>query len=349
MSLVGHKVNHSKYGEGVINHHTDQGYLTIRFKDGDKLFKYPDSFLTSLSMIDETIQSKITSEAIDSQRKQKEESLKIDEVIRENISKDRYKETRNVYRRENVAFKCTYCDGGKSSDHIGFKGLCSAEIIRYNVKIKKHRWCTAPDSLCTQYSNGHIKTYLELMDISQKMGFVCYESAMLRDWSAYAGVYRSEDKDGVPMKLKWVRTNNLAVLTTRMPNAEEKDRIIFAAFLVTEADEGDTVDSGFVSAGSSQFKIEMKPNEANKLRFWDYYYCPNAQDKIIFGSGLHRYLSDNQAVQILKDIVKIKKGTPQQRLAEQFLDHFVSVNRININQVPEKGGALQIMERRCAK
>ena len=349
MNLVGQKVHHDMFGEGIINSQTDQGYLTIRFKDGDKQFKYPNSFLKSLTLIDQTIQSIATNEAIESQNKSKEETLKIAENIQNNLNRKHNKETGKVYRRENVAFKCTYCDGGKSADHIGFNGLCSAEIIHYNVQVKKHRWCTAPDSLCNQYCNGHIKSYLELKDISQKMGFVCYESAMLRDWSAYAGVYRSEEKNGVPMKLKWVRTNNLAVLTTRMPKDEEKDRIIFAAFLVTEADEGDTDDSGFVSAGGSLYKIEMKPKEAKKLKFWDYYYCPNAQNKIIIGSGLHRYLSDNQAVQILKDIVNIKKGTQQQRLAEQFLDHFVSVNKININQVPNKGGALQLMESRCAK
>lgn len=138
------------------------------------------------------------------------------------------------------------------------------------------------------------------------------------------------------MKLKWVRTNNLAVLTTRMPNDEEKDRIIFAAFLVTEADEGDAADSGFVSAGCSQYKIELKPNEANKLRFWDYYYCPNAQNKIIFGSGLHRYLSDNQAVQILKDMVKIKKGRHSKGLQSNSLITLFLLMGSTLNRFPKK-------------
>ena len=340
MNYVGQKVSHDKFGEGIINYHSENGYLSVCFRDGEKEFIYPDAFSKYLRFIDQTLQLIAINEANELQKRKIETTQKSKTALQENIFKKSIKETKNIYRRENVAFKCTYCDGGKSSDRIGFYGLCSPENIQYNIHVKKHRWCTAPDSLCYQYYTRSIKSYNELKDRSQKMGFVCYESAMLRDWSAYAGVYRSEDKDGVPMKLKWVRTNNLAVLTTRMPNDEEKDRIIFAAFLVTEADEGDAADSGFVSAGSSQYKIELKPNEASKFRFWDYYYCPNAQNKIIFGSGLHRYLSDNQAVQILKDIVKIKKGTSQQRLAEQFLDYFVSVNGINIEQVPEKRGAL---------
>ena len=344
MNLVGQKVHHDKFGEGIINSQTDQGYLTVWFKDGEKQFKYPNSFLKSLTLVDQTIQNKANNEAIESQKNSRQETIIIVENIRENLNRKRTKETGRVYRRENVAFKCTFCDGGKSSDHIGFNGLCSAEIIQYNVQVKKHRWCTAPDSLCYQYSTGYIKSYSELKDRSQKFDFICYESAMLRDWSAYAGVSRGEKRNEIPMKLKWVRTNNLAVLTTRLPHAEEKDRYIFAVFLVTKADEGDADDTGFVSAGDSQYRIEMNPNEARKLRFWDYYFCPNAQNQIIFGSGLHRYLSDNQAVQILKDIVRIKNGTPQQKIAEQFLDHFVSVNGINIKQVPDKKGALIMMD-----
>lgn len=84
----------------------------------------------------------------------------------------------------------------------------------------------------------------------------------------------------------------------------------------------------------------MTPNEAKKLRFWNYYSCPNAPEVIKFGSGLHRYLSDEQAAQILRDIAELKKGTEQEDLAREFLDYFGRVNGINIEAVPQNSGAL---------
>ena len=53
----------------------------------------------------------------------------------------------------------------------------------------------------------------------------------------------------------------------------------------------------------------MSPDEAKELRFWNYYFCQNARDVIKFGSGLHRYISDEQAAQILQDIAHVKKGS----------------------------------------
>jgi len=38
-----------------------------------------------------------------------------------------------------------------------------------------------------------------------------------------------------------------------------------------------------------------------------YYFNENKPEKIIFGSGLHRYITDIQAAQVLKKICEIKK------------------------------------------
>jgi len=35
------------------------------------------------------------------------------------------KQKEKLYPRANVAFKCNYCDGGKTSDNIGVDGICS--------------------------------------------------------------------------------------------------------------------------------------------------------------------------------------------------------------------------------
>ena len=84
----------------------------------------------------------------------------------------------------------------------------------------------------------------------------------------------------------------------------------------------------------------MTPDEAQKLKFWDYYFCPNAPEVIKFGSGLHRYLSDDQAAQILRDVVALKKGTAQEALAHEFFEYFCSVNGIDVANIAPKNGAL---------
>ncbi len=56
--------------------------------------------------------------------------------------------------RSNVAFKCNYCDGGVESGAVGFSGICSLEVMRYNVE---HRtWCSSDDCFCKQYLDGAI-------------------------------------------------------------------------------------------------------------------------------------------------------------------------------------------------
>lgn len=170
------------------------------------------------------------------------------------------------------------------------------------------------DSIMT----GLLRPTPSLKICSMRLGsYVCYESAMLRDWRAFAGVAQTGEHKGRPMKLKQVQINSLAVLTTRLPNEPEENRLIFAVFLVDDTYEGDAREEGYVST-SSRYKIEMTPSEAQKLKFWNYYSCPNAPEVIKFGSGLHRYLSDEQAAQILRDIAALKKRTAQESLAREF-------------------------------
>lgn len=60
------------------------------------------------------------------------------------------------------------------------------------------------------------------------------------------------------------------------------------------------------------------------------------------GSGLHRYVSDDLAVQILRDAVKVKWGTEDQSLAEDFLSHYCALHSISPEDIGEPRGALKI-------
>lgn len=45
----------------------------------------------------------------------------------------------------NIAFKCNYCDGGKSSEQVGFSGICSNRTIAQNIDRGRGEWCKFQD------------------------------------------------------------------------------------------------------------------------------------------------------------------------------------------------------------
>lgn len=241
----------------------------------------------------------------------------------------------------NIAFKCNYCDGGKSSSSIGFNGICSDKIIHYNIEIVKRRWCSFEDSPCFNYLHGKLSRD-ELEADFDAGGYVCYESQMLRDWKAMAGVIQSGERKGQPVRLRNARSNSLCVLTTlepNEPNSSEADRIIFAVFLIDETYEGGDHIEGSVST-QSKFKLSLSQTEAQKMRFWRYYANKNIPEKAAWGTGLYRYLTDIQALQILRDIAIIKRNTKDEALATEFLTTFSKIVEIEVKDVGSFNGAL---------
>ena len=75
----------------------------------------------------------------------------------------------------------------------------------------------------------------------------------------------------------------------------------------------------FYILASYDYSIIKYMSMAKKMLFWNYYFCPNNPEKIMFGSGLHRYLSDQQAVWILKDIVEIKQKGMSRKVCKFFV------------------------------
>lgn len=239
--------------------------------------------------------------------------------------------------RSNVAFKCNYCDGGAESGRVGFNGICSPEVMRYNVE---HRtWCSSADCSCKQYLEGTIDRE-ELDKRFSGKGFGCYESVMLKEWTAKAGIYQNGENKGKPMRLLKVQKNSLAILTTRKPGSPESMRFIFAVFLVDDASAGDEKQEGYAKAKLTQWKIELTPQEASMMLFWNYYANENAPQLVELKSGLFRYISDSQAVQILRKIIALKKQPNEKEFAQSFLNHFCALNGIDESAVPPPNGAL---------
>ena len=75
--------------------------------------------------------------------------------------------------------------------------------------------------------------------------------------------------------------------------------------------------------------------------FWKYYINERYPHKITWNTGRHRYFKNMWMAKILRDIVSMKeKGSEEQKHVEDFYNYFCQTNRINIEELPEPGGAL---------
>jgi hypothetical protein len=340
--VVGQKVIHKSWGIGTITEISGTT-ITVDFGGQQSKFVYPDAFEKFLTCDDPAFMEEVNTAL---QSKQEARAKAMSSLAQTAITPSHPQVQKRKYpkkvERSNVAFKCNYCDGGKNKVRIGFHGVCSDSVIRYNIAKLHHVWCSSEECPCRSYYDGEIsRDELEnMMTGSNGMGSVCYESHMLRDWKASAGIVQTGIDKGKPMRLLKVQPNSLAVLTSREPNyTTDESRFIFAVFLVDENYEGDNREEGYVTT-HSDWKIELSPNEARKMLFWNYYVNQNAPQKIVFGSGLHRYLSDEQAAQILRDIIAVKGDPKEQEFARKFYEHFCTINAIDAEEVPLPSGAL---------
>ena len=66
---------------------------------------------------------------------------------------------------------------------------------------------------------------------------------------------------------------------------------------------------------------------------------------MFWGSGLVRYLEDYQAAQILRDVARIKKGTNEERLANEFYHYYCKTHDINVDKIGKPNGVLIIYKK----
>jgi hypothetical protein len=243
--------------------------------------------------------------------------------------------------KTNTAFKCNFCNGGKTSTNYGFNGVCSKEVIEYNITKAKYDWCSQPRCDCNLYFKKKI-SYEQLLGIYRKEGSVCYESSMLNEWKALAGYNNNGMRAGEARTIKNAEIGSLAILTLVTPNDAEYNRRIFAIFLIDDYYEGGVDGYGNESEGfvacTSKYKLNFTRKETNELMFWNYYSYENTSE-CRWGSGLFRYFTNEQATQILKQAVSLKIGTSEEQLTKEFLEHYCRIHSITISQIQTPSGS----------
>lgn len=343
IELIRASVIHKTFGTGKIKE-VDNGHIIIEFGASEsgqpikKKFVYPDAFKYFLKTTDPAIAEQINDlikikDAEEVKRRELDEQEKCEKRVAhvkalEELKKKLKAKTKKLNTRQNIAFKLNFCDGG-APKKIGFDGICSDATMRYNIEKEKRVGCGGNECLCSQYLAGDIDR-IALDQSWLKGSFVCYESQLLDSCKVMAG----EDGDGKPRKIKSARRNSLAVLTTRLPNTKEAERIIFGVFIIDDVAEGNDLESGYVSTQSID-KITLTLEEAKSMKFWNYHANATGKVSTKWGSGLFRYMDDSQAVALLQDLVKIKQDALEAQLATDLLETFCRNKHIELSTVSQ--------------
>ncbi len=336
--ILGAEVKHGKFGKGKILSIVgdDNKMVNVKFADREMSFVFPTAFEQYLTILN-TKKAAAIGEWLKSwvaeKNREKEEEIKRrkaeEQARRDAIYAAAKKEMKRAAvqtpRKSNIAFKQNYCDGGSDVNCIGFRGICSEELIEWHIKEKQHTWCSNESCPCMEYYTGK-KTYEALCQEYEDESSPCTESDLLDTWCGDANY----NINGEPRKIRGAAPQRLCVLTTMLPG--EKERLIFAAFMIKEIFEGDDYESGQVYA-DSEYRIELTPDEAHAVRFWDYYQNESISDSKFWGSGLVRYFDDKTAVRMLKGIVEAKTTVAGKKKARELFDRYCQVNRIEQDDV----------------
>ena len=337
-SIIGMEVEHKSFGKGVVRRVEDD-FIFIMFKE-EHQFHFPAAFEKFLTVTDPEMQDALVQWSSDTKvnaNGDKWEAFSKSIIGKKSIRRTVHKSKKLI--KQNVAFKCNYCDGGKNADRIGYYGPCSDQIIRMNINQEKRTWCIQADCPCKQYLQGRISRK-ELDSIFETGGYMCYESQMLRDWKAMAGFKHNGPQKGEAITIKNVSHNALGILTTRLPDYKEQDRVVFAVFLVKEIFEGNYVDEGFVVA-SSKYRLQLSEKEAKQVKYWEFHANKNNVASARWGTGLYRYMDDIECAQLLRRIVEVKKNSRDEHFAREFFEEYCGIIRVNEEDIGEPEGALR--------
>ena len=204
---------------------------------------------------------------------------------------------------------------------------------------RKKAWCSNDGCPCKNYIDGEI-SYSEREQSYDSGAHECYERSMLIDWKALAGTHNpNRHTEGTGLRIKNAGMNSLAILTTRLPGFPEKDRIIFALFIVDDFYEGDENTTGYVSA-HSKYRMIFTLEEGRKLLFWKYHANKNSPSKPLWGTGLFRYIAIEESAQILWDAAKLKMGTEDEQLAKEIFCYYCEQHHLDKERVGKPEGAL---------
>jgi hypothetical protein len=339
MEFVGELVEHKTFGTGKITEFNDI-YIVVKFEDDTlKDFVYPDAFDLYLKLINQTLYKQVKEKLDIHKKKEAEKELREierkEEAHKLKLLKAEIENSKKISIKKidsNIVFKCNYCDGGSNNNGIGYKSVCSDEIINYNINIAKNKVCSELECNCNQYLIENI-TRSELEDRNNENKNFCYERKLLNNWFSYPDLSFIA-KNGAKVKsLKNVNQGSLVLLSTVLPNEKEKDRIIFGAYLLQDDYLFAYNTEGYLKA-HDKYRVELSLDESKKIRFWNYCYNTKNPKRIANSSTAYKYFDDVQAAQVLKAIMDIKKNTSEETIVNEIFENYCKEKNIDVNTIP---------------
>lgn len=179
----------------------------------------------------------------------------------------------------NIAFKCNWNDKR-------YKAPCSKKAYEFNIN-QGRAWCSSPDCECRKYNeNVSIEDH------------PCYESIALKEMYFGAGWDHAGERKQ-PRHIYSVRQGRIAILTTRPPGTEEKDRLIIGCLFIDTVRDDPGAETKIYA--DKEKSIEIDYNNI-KIKFWDFYKNAGDEKLVLWASGLFRYISDGTILNILRGV-----------------------------------------------
>ena len=208
----------------------------------------------------------------------------------------------------NVAFKCTYNDGG-TRGFVGFGGTCSNGNILRNVKTNPRSWCSAPANACRQFCDNDFQ--------GRRPRNPCYESQITDLWRFGPGTYHTGARDWQPIPMRDAQVGKVSLLTTRHPEYDsEAKRIVFGVFRIESVIEEDNGEISVV--GNPAQAIRLSEEAALAVPFWKFKSLP-ASGTPDWRSGLFRYISDQELANFLHALYPHLQSAQDRTVLEDLL------------------------------
>ena len=125
INLKNEQIKHKSWGLGDVVEQTDT-YIKIEFSVGIKQFQYPEAFEKFLKCSDTQLQEKILSDLADKKQQESEKKIKLQEERRKTVKTYEHAAKavsgkKKTHPKENIAFKCNFCNGGSNENGIPFR------------------------------------------------------------------------------------------------------------------------------------------------------------------------------------------------------------------------------------
>jgi len=213
----------------------------------------------------------------------------------------------------NIALKCNWNDKY-------YKAPCSLDAYRFNL-LQGRAWCSSPLCNCRNYSDDEVSLG----------NHPCYESIALKEMFFGAGWDHTGERNQ-PRHIHSVRQERMAIMTTRPPGAEEKDRLIIGCLYINKVVDDPGAETKLY--GDRTKSIEVSYDNV-KLKFWDFYKNAGDENLILWASGLFRYISDETVLKILLGIGEQYKnrGYDFKKIIELIRIYEVITNKAKMNSI----------------